>query len=85
MTAEQTALDNMLREIDEVIRSYSAAGEIVTHWETIVETRCVNHPNLIRQRRYAPDGSNPYLSLGILDAMAADLRYHLGPGRGACG
>ena len=82
--AEQTGgftLDDMLELLEEVIRKGAPEGEVVTHWDLIVETRCLNHPSRIKQRRYAPEGSNPYLTLGILDAMVAKLRYQLGPGQ----
>ena len=69
-----------LHQVEEAIRSSIDPGEIVIHFDLIVETRYGDGARKIRFRRFTTPGSDPLLSLGLLDAAIGRLRRRLGAG-----
>lgn len=77
-------LQEVLSQLEEVIREAVPPGEVVVHFDVLVETRVGPEARQIRFRRFSPPGSDPLVSLGLLSAMKARLRHQLGIG-GAAG
>jgi hypothetical protein len=69
-----------LHQVEEAIRSSVGPDEIVIHFDLIVETRYGENARKIRFRRFTMPGSDPLLSLGLLDAAIGRLRRRLGVG-----
>jgi hypothetical protein len=51
-------------------------GEVVTHFDLVVETRRVDDEGVehVRRLRWSPVGSNPHLSYGLLSAEAERIK-----------
>lgn len=76
---------NVPPELDAAIRAAitpdpERPSEIVATWTLILDTRYIDPTSgreRIRRVRLVPDGSDPHLSLGLLDAEAARLRREI--------
>ena len=52
--------------------------EVIVHFDVLVETRCGPDARRIRYRRLSPPGSDPLLSLGLMQASLNRLSLRLG-------
>lgn len=78
---ECTPLDGeTLRQMEESIKKALPEDEYLIHFTVLVETRSGPDARKIRVRRFAPQGSDPLLSLGLLAAATSRLRRRLGLG-----
>lgn len=76
---EATPIDeDALILVEEAIRDVLPEGEMIVHFDILVETRVGPEARKIRFRRLSPAGSNPLLSLGLLQACLAQLSLRLG-------
>jgi len=64
--------------MEDAIQQAIPEGEILVHFDVIVETRRGPDARRICFRRFTPLGSDPLLSLGLLSAARARLSRRLG-------
>lgn len=76
-SASSPTLEDTLRDLEDVIRRAVPDGEIVVHFDVVVETRHGPRAQKIRVRRFSPPGSDPMLSLGLLTAARETLASRL--------
>jgi len=65
--------DTDVARLEEAVREAVPEGEIVCHFDLIVQTRYGPDASDIRTRRVSMPGANPHLSLGVLTAQAERL------------
>lgn len=76
-TSSSSAIEDALRELEDVIRRAIPENEIVVHFDVVVETRHGPEARKIRIRRFSPPGSDPVMSLGLLTAAREKLASRL--------
>jgi hypothetical protein len=83
MDTQHTASAAVLEEgVIETITRYGGLdrGEVVVHFDLVASLRCVSPGDgleRIRRLHWAPRGSDPHLSYGVLHAQAVQIRNEL--------
>jgi hypothetical protein len=72
--------DDKMVVLEETIRSLIGDDEVMVHFDVLVETRSGPDASRIRFTRFAPAGSDPLLSLGLMTAALSRLKKRLGLG-----
>lgn len=75
--AQQSAVSALEDAVVSVIADHGGLtpGEVVTHFDLVCETRCVDSEGCehIRRHHWSPRGSTPHLSVGLLAAQTRRL------------
>ncbi len=75
--------DTDVARLEEAVREAVPEGEIVTHFDLIVQTRFGSDASDIRTWRISMPGANPHLSYGVLRSQAERLGILLNGARAA--
>jgi hypothetical protein len=78
MTAlPEWAQQELLEQLENAIRAMVPDDEVLVHFDVCVSTRRGSALDKIKYRRYSPSGSDPGLSLALLDILRLRLQRRL--------